>query len=60
MGVVAASSLCRKGIQTILARWAIVAFACALATIGGYVLSRVVGAHFTGGFDGFAAGAHYW
>jgi ZIP family zinc transporter len=45
-----------KRSQTIMAGWAIVAFVCALATVGGHALSRVVGARFTGVVDGFAAG----
>jgi ZIP family zinc transporter len=46
-----------KKSQTIMVGWAIVAVVCALATIGGYALSRVVGSTFTGVVDGFAAGA---
>jgi ZIP family zinc transporter len=35
----------------------IVAIVCALASIGGYAISRLVGARFMGAVDGFAAGA---
>jgi ZIP family zinc transporter len=43
--------------RTIIIGWTIVALVCALATIGGYIVSRLVGARFTGSVDGFAAGA---
>jgi ZIP family zinc transporter len=46
-----------KESRTIIVGWAIVASVCVLATIGGYAISRVVGARFTGAVDGFAAGA---
>jgi len=35
----------------------IVAIVCALASIGGYAIARLVGARFMGAVDGFAAGA---
>jgi ZIP family zinc transporter len=40
--------------RTIIVGWTIVALVCALATIAGYAVSRLVG---TGAVDGFAAGA---
>ena len=43
--------------RTIVLGWTIVAVVCALATIAGYGVSRLVGDRFTGGVDGFAAGA---
>jgi ZIP family zinc transporter len=43
--------------RTIILGWTIVAVVCALATVGGYLLSALVGDRFTGGVDGFAAGA---
>ena len=43
--------------RTIILGWTIVASVCVLATIGGYAISRLVGARFTGAVDGFAAGA---
>ena len=43
--------------RTIIIGWTIVALVCALATIAGYAVSRLVGARFTGSVDGFAAGA---
>jgi zinc transporter, ZIP family len=35
----------------------IVTIVCTLASIGGYAISRLVGARFMGALDGFAAGA---
>lgn len=46
-----------KESRSIVTGWAIVALICTLATIGGYAISRLVGARFTGAVDGFAAGA---
>jgi ZIP family zinc transporter len=46
-----------KKSRTIVLGWAIVAIVCAVATIGGYAISSLVGARFTGAIDGFAAGA---
>lgn len=43
--------------RTIVLGWMIVAIVCALASIGGYAISRLVGARFMGALDGFAAGA---
>jgi zinc transporter, ZIP family len=43
--------------RTVILGWTIVASVCVLATIGGYAISRLVGARFTGAVDGFAAGA---
>jgi ZIP family zinc transporter len=43
--------------RTIVLGWTIVAVVCTLATIAGYGVSRLVGDRFTGGVDGFAAGA---
>jgi zinc transporter, ZIP family len=43
--------------RTIVLGWAVVAVVCALATIGGYGVSRLVGDRFVGAVDGFAAGA---
>jgi ZIP family zinc transporter len=43
--------------RIILIGWTLVAIVCALATLGGYSLSRVVGDRFEGIIDGFAAGA---
>jgi ZIP family zinc transporter len=43
--------------RTIIVGWTIVALVCALATIAGYAVSRLVGDRFTGAVDGFAAGA---
>ncbi|WP_314503647.1 hypothetical protein [uncultured Microbacterium sp.] len=43
--------------RTIILGWTLVAAVCALSTVGGYVLSALVGDRFTGGIDGFAAGA---
>jgi ZIP family zinc transporter len=43
--------------RTIVVGWAIVAAVCALATVGGYWISSLVGDRFTGAVDGFAAGA---
>jgi ZIP family zinc transporter len=43
--------------RTIILGWTIVTIVCALATIGGYAISRLVGARFTAAVDGFAAGA---
>jgi ZIP family zinc transporter len=43
--------------RMIIIGWTIVALICALATIAGYIVSRLVGARFTGAVDGFAAGA---
>lgn len=37
--------------------WTVVAAVCVLATLGGYWISALVGDQFTGGVDGFAAGA---
>ncbi len=42
--------------RTIVLGWMIVAIVCALASIGGYAISRLVGARFMGAVDGFAAG----
>jgi zinc transporter, ZIP family len=41
--------------RTIVLGWMIVAIVC--ASIGGYAISRLVGARFMGAVDGFAAGA---
>jgi ZIP family zinc transporter len=46
-----------KRSRMIIIGWVIVALVCALATIAGYLISRVVGDRFTGVVDGFAAGA---
>ena len=43
--------------RTIVLGWMIVAIVCALASIGGYTISLLVGARFIGAVDGFAAGA---
>jgi zinc transporter, ZIP family len=43
--------------RTILLGWTVVAVVCALATVGGYWISALVGDRFTGAVDGFAAGA---
>jgi zinc transporter, ZIP family len=43
--------------RTIILGWTIVALVCAVATIAGFAISRLVGARFTGAVDGFAAGA---
>jgi ZIP family zinc transporter len=43
--------------RTIIVGWTIVAIVCALASLAGYAISRLVGARFTGAVDGFAAGA---
>jgi ZIP family zinc transporter len=43
--------------RTIVLGWMIVAIVCALASIGEYAISRLVGARFMGAVDGFAAGA---
>lgn len=43
--------------RTIISGWIAVAVVCALATVGGYGLSALVGEQFAGAVDGFAAGA---
>jgi ZIP family zinc transporter len=43
--------------RRIVLGWAIVTAVCVLATVGGYWVSALVGARFTGLIDGFAAGA---
>lgn len=43
--------------RTIILGWTTVAIVCALATVGGYAISALVGDQFTGAIDGFAAGA---
>jgi ZIP family zinc transporter len=43
--------------RTILLGSTVVAVVCALATVGGYWISALVGDRFTGAVDGFAAGA---
>jgi zinc transporter, ZIP family len=43
--------------RMIIVGWLIVAVVCTLATVGGYWVSSLVGDRFTGGVDGFAAGA---
>jgi ZIP family zinc transporter len=43
--------------RTIILGWVLVAVVCALATVGGYGISALVGDQFTGAVDGFAAGA---
>jgi zinc transporter, ZIP family len=43
--------------RTIFFGWVAVAVVCALATLGGYWVSDLVGDRFTGAVDGFAAGA---
>lgn len=43
--------------RTIILGWSVVAVVCALATVGGYAISAVVGDRLTGAVDGFAAGA---
>jgi zinc transporter, ZIP family len=46
-----------KSSRLILSLWGAVAVVCALATVGGYALSDVVGGGLQAGIDGFAAGA---
>jgi len=43
--------------RMIISGWVIVAVVCTLATVAGYWVSSLVGDRFTGGVDGFAAGA---
>lgn len=43
--------------RKIVLGWCVVAAVCALATLGGFGLSSLVGEQFAGGIDGFAAGA---
>lgn len=43
--------------RTILLGWSAVAVVCASATLGGYLVSELVGEQFAGAVDGFAAGA---
>lgn len=43
--------------RLIIFLWSVVAVICALATVGGYAVSRVVTERFEGAVDGFAAGA---
>jgi ZIP family zinc transporter len=42
---------------TIILGWTVVAVVCALASVGGYGISALIGDRFTGAVDGFAAGA---
>jgi ZIP family zinc transporter len=46
-----------KNARTIVVVWLVVAVVCALATIAGYGVSRLVGKQLEGAIDGFAAGA---
>lgn len=41
----------------VLSLWAVVGFACTLATLGGYAISQVTADRFEAAIDGFAAGA---
>jgi ZIP family zinc transporter len=41
----------------VLSLWAVVGFACTLATLGGYAISQVTEDRFEAAIDGFAAGA---
>ncbi len=43
--------------RRIITLWTVVAAACALATLGGYAISRITAERFEAAVDGFAAGA---